>query len=83
MVVSVLVVDPHDYVVEWELWLAALPSVTREDPAYHQAGKGCKSKTQSMVSNDYVLLFHHHKVVSPTIVSWEPSVIYSLVRYMI
>lgn len=31
MVMWVPVVDPHDHVAAWELWLQQLPSITRVD----------------------------------------------------
>lgn len=43
-VVSVLVVDPHDSVVDWGL-LPPQPSVTREDRiTHHELGKDSNAK---------------------------------------
>lgn len=73
MILSVLIVYPHDCVADWELW----HTVAAQHPeriSYHISLAQEKIKSQSTVFTERLSLTHHHKVkkiMSWTIVSLE------------
>lgn len=73
--VSVSAVLPGDCGADWELWLTALPSITREDwTAYREPGKRSKFKIRITVSTERVSLLHYHEIKKSEVKqSQEPS----------
>ena len=73
--VSVSAVHPGDCEADWELWLTALPGITREDwTPYGEPGKRSKFKIRITVSTERVSLLHYHKIKKSEVEqSQEPS----------
>ena len=62
MVVSVLVVYPHDYVADWELWVATAAQ-NHKGLSYHILSAWEKIKIQNLKYGFYRRHYHFHNIL--------------------